>query len=143
MHYMELMKERGEAFPVLYQEAILLLRGRTEKIREAFRSFPISQEVQNRFLQFMKVARSMPPAALNNSLVIPIIITLNLSPTLNDNNTWIIQRKGKDRPKFCDRISNNTSSHYSRIFRLLVLASGRNYERHERTYVPASYFSGL
>ena len=31
----------------------------------------------------------------------------------------------------------------SRIFRLLVLASGRNYERHERTYVPASYFSGL
>lgn len=29
------------------------------------------------------------------------------------------------------------------IFRLLVLASGRNYERHERTYVPASYFSGL
>lgn len=26
---------------------------------------------------------------------------------------------------------------------VLVLASGRHYECHERTYVPASYFSGL
>ena len=81
MHYMELMKERGEAFPVLYQEAICLFFAAVQKDPEAFRSFPISQEVQNRFLQFM------------NSLVIPIIITLNLSRLLNDNNTWIIQRK--------------------------------------------------
>ena len=64
MHYMELMKERGEAFPVLYQEAICLFFAAVQKDPEAFRSFPISQEVQNRFLQFMKVARSMPPAAL-------------------------------------------------------------------------------
>ena len=64
MDYMELMKERGEAFPVLYQEAICLFFAAVQKDPEAFRSFPISQEVQNRFLQFMKVARSMPPAAL-------------------------------------------------------------------------------
>lgn len=64
MHYMELMKERGEAFPVLYQEAICLFFAAVQKDPEAFRSFPISPEVQNRFLQFMKVARSMPPAAL-------------------------------------------------------------------------------
>lgn len=62
--YKDLMKERGEAFPVLYQEAICLFFAAVQKDPEAFRSFPISQEVQNRFLQFMKVARSMPPAAL-------------------------------------------------------------------------------
>ena len=54
----------GEAFPVLYQEAICLFFAAVQKDPEAFRSFPISQEVENRFLQFMKVARSMPPAAL-------------------------------------------------------------------------------
>ena len=90
---MELMKERGEAFPVLYQEAICLFFAAVQKDPEAFRSFPISQEVQNRFLQFMKVARSMPPAALKQQFGDTIIITLNLSRLLNDNNTWIIQRK--------------------------------------------------
>lgn len=64
MHYMELMKERGEAFPVLYQEAICLFFAAVQKDPVAFRSYPISQEVQNRFLQFMKASRSMPPAAL-------------------------------------------------------------------------------
>lgn len=64
MHYMELMKERGESFPVLYQEAICLFYAAVQKDPEAFRSYPVSQEVQNRFLQFTKVARSMPPAAL-------------------------------------------------------------------------------
>lgn len=64
MHYMELMKERGEAFPVLYQEAICLFYAAVQKDPEAFRTYPISPEVQNRFLRFMKVARSMPPAAL-------------------------------------------------------------------------------
>lgn len=53
-----------ESNPVLYQEAICLFFAAVQKDPEAFRSFPISQEVQNRFLQFMKVARSMPPAAL-------------------------------------------------------------------------------
>ena len=64
MHYMELMKERGESFPVLYQEAICLFFAAVQKDPEAFKSYPISSEVQNRFLQFMKVARGMPPAAL-------------------------------------------------------------------------------
>lgn len=64
MHYMELMKERGESFPVLYQEAICLFFAAVQKDPDAFKSYPISSEVQNRFLQFMKVARSMPPAAL-------------------------------------------------------------------------------
>jgi hypothetical protein len=64
MHYMELMKERGESFPVLYQEAICLFFAAVQKDPEAFKSYPISPEVQNRFLQFMKVARGMPPAAL-------------------------------------------------------------------------------
>ena len=38
MHYMELMKERGEAFPVLYQEAICLFFAAVQKDPEAFRS---------------------------------------------------------------------------------------------------------
>lgn len=59
MHYMELMKERGESFPVLYQEAICLFFAAVQKDPEAFKSYPISSEVQNRFLQFMKVARGM------------------------------------------------------------------------------------
>lgn len=64
MHYMELMKERGESFPVLYQEAICLFFAAVKNDPEEFRTYPISPEVQNRFLRFMKVARSMPPAAL-------------------------------------------------------------------------------
>ena len=37
MHYMELMKERGESFPVLYQEAICLFFAAVQKDPEAFK----------------------------------------------------------------------------------------------------------
>ena len=86
MHYMELMKERGESFPVLYQEAICLFFAAVQKDPEAFKSYPISSEVQNRFLQFMKVARGMPPAALKAQFGDTYYITLNLPRLLNDNN---------------------------------------------------------
>ncbi len=64
MHYMELMRERGETFPVLYQEAICLYFSAVRKDPEAFRTFPVSQEVRDRFLRFAQAARSTPPAAL-------------------------------------------------------------------------------
>lgn len=44
--------------------ALLTMLAFVQKDPEAFKSYPISSEVQNRFLQFMKVARGMPPAAL-------------------------------------------------------------------------------
>lgn len=64
MHYMEMKRDREESFPVLYQEAICLFYAAVQKNPEAFRSYAVSKEVQDRFIQFMKAASSMPPAAL-------------------------------------------------------------------------------
>lgn len=64
MHYMELMRERGEAFPLLYQEAICLFFSTVAKDPERFRSFPVSETVLNRFTRFAQMAGSMPPAVL-------------------------------------------------------------------------------
>ena len=64
MHYMELMKERGEAFPTRFQEAICFYYSAMVKDPAAFNSYPIKPEVKNRFMEFMQNARKFHPGAL-------------------------------------------------------------------------------
>ena len=64
MHYMELMRDRGEKIPKLYQEAICLFYSAVNRDPEAFKKYAIDDEVMNRFARFLKVFRSMPPASL-------------------------------------------------------------------------------
>jgi hypothetical protein len=64
MHYMQLMKERGETFPTRYQEAICLFYSAMVKDPDAFNSYPIKPEIKNRFLQFLQSTRKFHPEAL-------------------------------------------------------------------------------
>ena len=64
MHYMQLMKERGETFPTRYQEAICLFYSAMVKDPNAFNSYPIKPEIKNRFLQFLQSTRKFHPEAL-------------------------------------------------------------------------------
>ena len=64
MHYMQLMKERGESFPTRYQEAICLFYSAMVKDPEAFNSYPIKPEIKNRFMQYLQSARKFHPEAL-------------------------------------------------------------------------------
>ena len=67
MHYMEIMRDRGESFSVLYQEAICLYFSTIGKnFEQQFRTYPISQEVLNRFNRFIQQASSMPSAVLKD-----------------------------------------------------------------------------
>ena len=60
MHYMELKRQRGEAFPKAYQEAICLYFAMNAD-PELFKQYPISDEVKGRFMRFMQQARSLTP----------------------------------------------------------------------------------
>ena len=64
MHYMRQRRDRGEAFPRLYQEAICLFFSSVRPDPEEYRSYKVDKAVHERLLRFLKVARSMPPAVL-------------------------------------------------------------------------------
>ncbi|MDR0429048.1 MAG: DUF6057 family protein [Tannerellaceae bacterium] len=64
MYYMNQMKERGERFPVLYQEAICIFYAAMEKNPEAFASFGIDPEVYQRFQGYLSQHRTLSPALL-------------------------------------------------------------------------------
>ena len=61
MHYMEQKRQRGEAFPKGYQEAICLFFS-MHADPELFKQYPISDEVKGRFLRFAQQVRSLTPA---------------------------------------------------------------------------------
>ncbi|MCF2603556.1 hypothetical protein JQM84_07635 [Parabacteroides distasonis] len=60
MHYMEQKRQRGEEFPVGYQEAICLYYS-MQVDPEAFKRYPISDEVKGRFMRFAQQVRSLTP----------------------------------------------------------------------------------
>lgn len=64
MHYMELLRDSGRRFPVIYQEAICLFFSAMKSDPEAFRSFPIDPAVYSRFISFVQSAKTLPPALL-------------------------------------------------------------------------------
>ena len=64
MHYMNLLKERGEPIPAFYQEAICIYYSAVENNPEVFRSFAIDPAIQNRFLSYLSQVQSLSPALL-------------------------------------------------------------------------------
>lgn len=64
MHYMRQMRDRKEALPVLYQEAICLYFAAMRQDAEEFRSFGIDGAVYQRLVSFMQAAKGLSPAVL-------------------------------------------------------------------------------
>ncbi|MDH6306003.1 tetratricopeptide (TPR) repeat protein [Parabacteroides sp. PF5-5] len=64
MHYMKALNERGEALPVLYQEAICIYYSAVEQNPETFSSFPIDPAVYNRFTTYLQQVRTLSPTLL-------------------------------------------------------------------------------
>ncbi|MDR0750178.1 MAG: DUF6057 family protein [Tannerellaceae bacterium] len=65
MHYMNLLKEKGEPLPVLYQEAICMYYSAVESNPEAFRSYAIHPKVYGRFQSYLKEAQRLSPTLLS------------------------------------------------------------------------------
>lgn len=84
MHYMELMRERGETFPVRYQEAICLFYSVMEKNPAAFNSYPIQPEVKNRFMEYMQAARKFHPEALKRQYGDTYYYYMQFGPNLTE-----------------------------------------------------------
>lgn len=66
MHYMNLLKEKGEPIPAFYQEAICLYYAAVEKNPEAFKSYAINPAVYERFQNYLNQTQRLSPALLAN-----------------------------------------------------------------------------
>lgn len=84
MHYMQLMRDRGEDFPVRYQEAICFYYSAVQKDPKAFNSYPIDQKVKDRYLQYVQYARKMPPMTLKAQFGDTYYYYLQFAPNLNN-----------------------------------------------------------
>ncbi|MDF9830553.1 DUF6057 family protein [Parabacteroides sp. PF5-6] len=82
MHYMELLRDNGKAFPVVYQEAICLFFSTMKSDPEAFRSFPIDKEVYSRFISFVQSAQKVSPAILKQQYGDTYYYYAQFAPTL-------------------------------------------------------------
>ncbi|MDR3142761.1 MAG: DUF6057 family protein [Tannerellaceae bacterium] len=65
MHYMNLLKEKGEPVPVPYQEAICVYYSAVESNPEAFRSYAIDPKVYERFQSYLSQAQRLSPTLLS------------------------------------------------------------------------------
>jgi hypothetical protein len=65
MHYMNLLKERGEPIPAFYQEAICIYYSAIENNPEAFRSYAIDSKVYERFQSYLSQVRRLSPTLLS------------------------------------------------------------------------------
>lgn len=83
MHYMQLMKERGESFPVRYQEAICFFYSAVHKDPEAFNSYPIAPEVKNRYMRYLQYAKKFSAATLKPQFGDTYYYYLQFAPNLN------------------------------------------------------------
>lgn len=64
MHYMNLLKEKGEPIPAFYQEAICIYYSAVESNPEAFRSYAIDPKVYERFQSYLSQAQRLSPTLL-------------------------------------------------------------------------------
>lgn len=64
MYYMEQLKEAGNSFPVLYQEALCLYFAAIHRDPETFRSYPIDTKVYERFRTFLTSVNRLSPEAI-------------------------------------------------------------------------------
>lgn len=84
MHYMQLMRDRGEDFPVRYQEAICFYYSAVRKDPKAFNSYPIDPKVKERYLQYAQYARKMPSMTLKSQFGDTYYYYLQFAPNLNN-----------------------------------------------------------
>ncbi|MGM9760063.1 MAG: DUF6057 family protein [Parabacteroides sp.] len=64
LHYMDLVNERGDTLPKLYQEALCFVYGVVQKDLQALQRYPISPEVHSRFLHYLQEASGLSAVAL-------------------------------------------------------------------------------
>ncbi|MDR1624440.1 MAG: DUF6057 family protein [Tannerellaceae bacterium] len=65
MHYMNLLKEKGEPIPTLYQEAICVYYSAVESNPEAFRSYAIDPKVYERFQSYLSQVQRLSSTLLS------------------------------------------------------------------------------
>jgi len=64
MHYMNLLKEKGEPIPAFYQEAICIYYSAVENNPEAFKSYAIDPRVYERFQSYLSQVQRLSPTLL-------------------------------------------------------------------------------
>lgn len=84
MHYMQLMRDRGEDFPMRYQEAICFFYSAVHKDSKAFNTYPIDQKVKDRYVQYLQYARKMAPMTLKAQFGDTYYYYLQFAPNLNN-----------------------------------------------------------
>ncbi len=83
MHYMQLMRDRGESFPVRYQEAICIFYSAIQKNPNELNRYPISKEVKDRFMEYAQAAKKFHPGALKRQFGDTYYYYLQYGPNLN------------------------------------------------------------